>query len=93
MVIMQHFLYPRPCGGGIVARGIPVYAWKGETLDDYDWCIEQTIVNDGQPWAANMVIADGADLTLMLHEKYPSMLDSWHHEETTTGVQLNQGLN
>ena len=78
----------------IVARGIPVYAWKGETLEDYDWCIEQTIVKDGQPWDANMVIDDGGDLTLMLHEKYPSMLDRIHGitEETTTGVHRLQEM-
>lgn len=78
----------------IAARGIPVYAWKGETLEEYDWCIEQTILKDGQPWDANMVLDDGGDLTLMLHEKYPNMLDKIHGitEETTTGVHRLQEM-
>lgn len=78
----------------IAARGIPVYAWKGETLEEYDWCIEQTILKDGQPWDANMVLDDGGDLTLMLHEKYPSMLEKLHGitEETTTGVHRLQEM-
>ena len=72
----------------IAAAGIPVYAWKGETEEEYDWCLEQTILKDGQPWDANMVLDDGGDLTGMLHEKYPAMLDHIHGvtEETTTGV-------
>ncbi|WP_454063613.1 adenosylhomocysteinase [Candidatus Nitrospira salsa] len=72
----------------IAARGIPVYAWKGETAEEYDWCLEQTILKDGEPWDANMVLDDGGDLTLMLHEKFPAMLDRIHGvtEETTTGV-------
>ncbi|MDT7042178.1 adenosylhomocysteinase [Candidatus Nitronereus thalassa] len=78
----------------IAARGIPVYAWKGETLEEYDWCIEQTILKDGQPWDANMVLDDGGDLTMMLHQKYPSMLDKIHGitEETTTGVHRLQEM-
>ena len=76
----------------IAARGVPVFAWKGETLEEYEWCIEQTILKDGQPWDANMVLDDGGDLTLMLHEKYPAMLDRIHGitEETTTGVHRLQ---
>ena len=72
----------------IAAAGIPVYAWKGETEEEYDWCLEQTILKDVQPWDANMVLDDGGDLTGMLHEKYPAMLDHIHGvtEETTTGV-------
>jgi len=72
----------------IAASGIAVYAWKGETEAEYDWCLEQTILKDGQPWNANMVLDDGGDLTLMLHDKYPAMLDHVHGitEETTTGV-------
>ena len=72
----------------IAARGIPVYAWKGETEKEYDWCIEQTILKDGKPWNANMILDDGGDLTLMLHQKYPQVLDKVHGvtEETTTGV-------
>ncbi len=76
----------------IAARGIPVYAWKGETSQEYEWCLEQTIVKDGRPWDANMVLDDGGDLTQMLHEKFPAMLDRIHGitEETTTGVHRLQ---
>ena len=72
----------------IAAAGIPVFAWKGETEEEYEWCLEQTILQGGKPWNANMVLDDGGDLTSMLHEKYPAMLDSIHGitEETTTGV-------
>ncbi|MFO7705240.1 MAG: adenosylhomocysteinase [Halopseudomonas sp.] len=72
----------------IAAAGIPVFAWKGETDQEYEWCIEQTILKDGQPWAANMVLDDGGDLTEILHNQYPAMLDHIHGvtEETTTGV-------
>jgi len=71
-----------------------VYAWKGETEEEYDWCLEQTILNNGQPWDANMVLDDGGDLTSMLHDKYPAMLDNIHGitEETTTGVHRLQEM-
>ena len=62
----------------IAAAGIPVFAWKGETEEEYEWCIEQTILADGKPWDANMVLDDGGDLTAMLHEQYPEMLDHIH---------------
>ena len=76
----------------MAARGVPVYAWKGETPEEYEWCLEQTILKDGEPWDANMVLDDGGDLTLMLHEKFPAMLDKVHGitEETTTGVHRLQ---
>ncbi len=72
----------------MVKAGIPTFAWKGETEEEFLWCIEQTILKDGNPWDANMVLDDGGDLTQMLHEKYPEMLDNIHgiSEETTTGV-------
>ena len=78
----------------IAAAGIPVYAWKGETEEEYDWCLEQTILKDGQPWDANMVLDDGGDLTAMLHDKYTTMLDNIHGitEETTTGVHRLQEM-
>ncbi len=78
----------------IAVRDIPVYAWKGETLEEYEWCLEQTILKDSQPWEANMVLDDGGDLTLMLHEKYPAMLSKIHGvtEETTTGVHRLQEM-
>ncbi len=72
----------------IAAKGIPVYAWKGETEEEFFWCIEQTILKDGNPWDANMILDDGGDLTEMVHDKYPDLLDKIHGitEETTTGV-------
>jgi len=71
----------------IAARGVPVYAWKGETDEEYVWCIEQTVVfPDGKP--LNMILDDGGDLTNLVHEKYPQYLGDIKglSEETTTGV-------
>jgi adenosylhomocysteinase len=78
----------------IAAAGVPVFAWKGETEEEYERCIEQTILKDGAPWDANMVLDDGGDLTAMLHDKYPAMLDKIHGitEETTTGVHRLQEM-
>jgi len=72
----------------MAAAGVPVYAWKGETEEEYWWCIEQTILADGKPWDANLLLDDGGDLTELLHNKYPDMLKTIHgvSEETTTGV-------
>ena len=72
----------------MAADGVPVFAWKGETEAEYEWCIEQTLLKDGQPWNANLLLDDGGDLTLMIHQKYPNMLAHIHgvSEETTTGV-------
>ena len=73
----------------IAAEGIPVFAWKGETEEEFWWCIEQTTLDSqGKPWQANMVLDDGGDLTYLLHAKYPQLLDGIHgiSEETTTGV-------
>jgi adenosylhomocysteinase len=72
----------------MVDADIPTFAWKGETEEEFLWCIQQTILKDGNPWDANLVLDDGGDLTQMLHEKYPEMLDNIHgiSEETTTGV-------
>ena len=72
----------------MAAKGIPVFAWKGQTEEEFEWCIEQTILSDGTPWDANMILDDGGDLTAMVHEKYPEMLEKIHgiSEETTTGV-------
>jgi len=71
----------------IAAAGYPVYAWKGETDEEYVWCIEQTLIfPDGQP--LNMILDDGGDLTNLVHEKYPELLAGIRglSEETTTGV-------
>ncbi|MCE3005766.1 MAG: adenosylhomocysteinase, partial [Rickettsiales bacterium] len=72
----------------IAAAGIPVFAWKGETDEEYEWCIEQTIKGpDG--WLPNMILDDGGDLTKLMHDKYPELLADVRgiSEETTTGVQ------
>lgn len=71
----------------MAARGIPVYAWKGETDEEYIWCVEQTVLfPDGQP--LNMILDDGGDLTNLIHQKYPQYLEGIKglSEETTTGV-------
>ena len=71
----------------LAAQGVPVFAWKGETLEEYDWCIEQTIFwPDGQP--LNMILDDGGDLSSIVHQKYPQLLKGIRglSEETTTGV-------
>lgn len=71
----------------IAASGVPVFAWKGETEDQYWWCVEQTLRGpDG--WAPNLLLDDGGDLTQIIHEKYPAMFDliKGVSEETTTGV-------
>jgi adenosylhomocysteinase len=70
------------------AAGIPTFAWKGETEEEYEWCLEQTINQNGKPWDANMILDDGGDLTSLVHKKYPQMLKKIHGvtEETTTGV-------
>ncbi|AFU99877.1 adenosylhomocysteinase [Simiduia agarivorans] len=75
----------------IAAAGIPVFAWKGETEEEFWWCIEQTIrahKDSDEIWDANMILDDGGDLTQLCHEKFPAMLDKIHgiSEETTTGV-------
>lgn len=72
----------------IAASGVPVFAWKGETEEEYWWCIEQQLHVDGQLWDANMILDDGGDLTGVIHDKYPHLLDNIHGitEETTTGV-------
>ncbi len=73
----------------IAAKGIPVFAWKGETEEEYEWCLDQTINKDAKPWDANMILDDGGDLTIKVHKEYPEMLENIHgiSEETTTGVK------
>src|SRR5690348_9836481 len=76
----------------IAARGIPVFAWKGETEEEYEWCIEQTLRGPAKGphagWTPNMVLDDGGDATKVLHDKYPEILAGVRgiSEETTTGV-------
>ena len=72
----------------IAAAGVPVFAWKGESEEEYWWCVEQTIIGaDG--WRPNMLLDDGGDLTQLMHDKYPELLDEVRgvSEETTTGVK------
>ena len=71
----------------IAAAGIPVFAWKGETEEQFNWCIEQTI-HGPNGWVPNMILDDGGDLTLLMHQKYPEMLKNIKglSEETTTGI-------
>ena len=78
----------------IAAEGIPVFAWKGETEEEYEWCLDQTINKNGKPWEANMILDDGGDLTIKVHNEYPDMLESIHgiSEETTTGVKRLQEM-
>ncbi|MFW2176325.1 MULTISPECIES: adenosylhomocysteinase [unclassified Moraxella] len=86
----------------IAAAGIPVFAWKGETEEEYEWCLRQQIFEGGEEggklWDANIILDDGGDLTALIHNSYPQMLDNIHgiSEETTTGVHrllemLNNG--
>ncbi len=71
----------------VAAVGVPVFAWKGETDEEFDWCIEQTITGPGG-WTPNLILDDGGDLTKMMHDKFPELLDDVKgiSEETTTGV-------
>lgn len=75
----------------MAAAGIPVFAWKGETEEEFLWCIKQTILAEcesDQVWDANIILDDGGDLTEMVHKDFPQLLDNIHgiSEETTTGV-------
>ncbi len=76
----------------IAAAGIPVFAWKGETEEEYEWCLRQQLFvggeESGEFWDANIILDDGGDLTALIHDKYPQMLDKINgiSEETTTGV-------
>ena len=72
----------------VAERGVPVFAWKGETLEEYDWCIDRTIEGpDG--WRPNLLLDDGGDLTQIMHEKHPGLLEDVRglSEETSTGVR------
>ncbi|MAI34908.1 MAG: adenosylhomocysteinase [Rhodopirellula sp.] len=78
----------------VAAAGVPVYAWKGETDEEFDWCIEQTLMfPSGEP--LNMILDDGGDLTAMVHDRYPELLTNIHgiSEETTAGIHRLEVLN
>src|SRR5262249_46575895 len=75
----------------VAAAGVPVFAWKGLTEEELWWCIEQTVRGpdgEGEAWTPNMILDDGGDLTLLMHQKYPDLLKDVRgvSEETTTGV-------
>jgi len=72
----------------IAAVGVPVFAWKGETDEEFEWCLHQTVGADVEGWSPNMILDDGGDLTEMVHSKFPQLLNDIHgiSEETTTGV-------
>ena len=71
----------------IAAVGVPVFAWKGETEQEYEWCIDQTLTGPNG-WKPNMILDDGGDATKLLHDKHPDLLKDIKgvSEETTTGV-------
>lgn len=71
----------------IAAAGIPVFAWKGMSEEEFWWCIEQTVTGSNN-WTPNLILDDGGDLTLLMHDKYPELLNDVKglSEETTTGV-------
>merc|ERR1719377_385327 len=72
----------------IAATGVPVFAWKGQTEEEYEWCIEQSVRAFANGGAPNMILDDGGDLTAMIHNKFPELLNDIKgvSEETTTGV-------
>lgn len=76
-----------PAAAAMAKAGIPIFAWKGMSLEDYEWCIAQTLFFDSQP--LNLILDDGGDLTHYVHEKHPELLKGIHgiSEETTTGVR------
>ena len=72
----------------VAAAGVPVFAWKNETEDEFWWCIDRSIEGP-EGWRPNLILDDGGDLTAVMHEKYPALMDGVRglSEETTTGVQ------
>ncbi|MCY4381323.1 MAG: adenosylhomocysteinase [Proteobacteria bacterium] len=78
----------------MAADGVAVYAWKGQTTEEAEWCIKQTLMKDGKLWDATMLLDDGGDLTEMVHQDFPEMLPGLHgvSEETTTGIVRLQQL-
>jgi len=77
-----------PAAAAIAATGVPVFAWKGETEEEFIWCIEQTLFAFPEGQALNMILDDGGDLTSMVHQRYPHLIAGIRgiSEETTTGV-------
>ena len=77
----------------IAQQGIPVYAWKGETEEEYWWCIKQTIEGK-KDWKPNMLLDDGGDLTALMHKEYSGLLKNVKglSEETTTGIKAHNKM-
>src|SRR5215470_3994883 len=71
----------------VAATGVPVFAWKGESEEEYWWCVDKTIKGPNG-WAPNMILDDGGDLTVVMHQKFPDLMREVKgiSEETTTGV-------
>jgi len=90
--LLQYLLDADHAAAAIAASGIPVFAWKGESEDEYEWCIEQTLRGPAEGplggWTPNMVLNDGGDATKILHDRHPNLLAGIRgiSEETTTGV-------
>ena len=75
----------------IAEAGIPVFAWKGETEEEYDWCIRQTIIGK-EGWMPNMILDDGGDLTKMIHQEYPEVLKNITRTPTNLCPKIHQGF-
>lgn len=77
-----------PAAAAIAAKGIPVFAWKNETNEEFDWCIEQTLFAFPEKQPLNLILDDGGDLTRMVHDRFPELIPGIRglSEETTTGV-------
>ncbi len=73
-IILQRIVSPLLTWNSIAATGVPVFAWKGETDEEYSWCIEQTLSAFPGKQPLNMILDDGGDLTSLVHEKYPQYL-------------------
>jgi len=69
---MQYLLNSGSCRSRYCSQWHAGFAWKGETEEEYEWCLEQQVLKDGVPWNANMILDDGGDLTALLHQKYPT---------------------
>lgn len=73
-VLCAHYDISNAFFVSIAATGVPVFAWKGETDEEYNWCIEQTVAGFKDGKALNMILDDGGDLTKIVHDKYPQYL-------------------
>ena len=88
LVVGNIFSTQDHAAAAIAAAGVPVFAWKGETEEEYLWCIEQQLFAFKDGKKLNLILDDGGDLTTLVHQKHPEMLEGCYglSEETTTGV-------